>query len=172
MINIRLAIDFLPKKSVGLSIILYISSGISTLVAQKYGSGEKDKAKRILSVGSIMMAAVSLVLTAVVIIFGGSLVELFGASEEAVRIGTSFFVRIACFYIAYGLANAARGCLEGTGELVYSSAAGMISLGARIALSYALVPLFDNMVIAYAEAISWIILLILYLVRLRIMSKN
>lgn len=152
--------------------ILNLGSGISTIVAQKYTVGKSEKTKQILVVGTVMMAGVSVLLTALVIPFGGDLVSLFGAGQEAVAVGNAFFRRIAGFYIVFGLATALRGYLEGTGDLVYSGIAGVISLIARIALSYALAPLWGNMVIAYAEAFSWMILLALYVIRLLIKQKN
>ena len=145
--------------------ILNLGSGISTLVAQDYGSGRTGHGKKTFFVGVALMAAVSLTLTALVIPTGGHLIALFGAGQEAVAIGDNFFRRIASFYLVYGLATAVRSYLEGMGDVVYSSAAGIISLLCRIAASYALAAVFSNMVIAYAEGFSWVVLLLLYVFR-------
>ena len=144
--------------------MINLGSGIATLVAQSCGSGEGRRAGRILAVGAAaMMAVVSLGMTALVIPSGGHLIALFGAGAEAVAIGSRFFRCIASFYLSStGLATALRGYVEGTGEVVYSSVAGILSLFVRILLSYALVGWFDNMVIAYAEGLSWVLLLALY----------
>ena len=48
----------------------------------------------------------------------------------------------------------------------------MASLVCRIAASYALVFLFDNMVIAWAEGFSWVVLLGLYVGRLIVKGRN
>ena len=145
--------------------ILNLGSGISTLVAQKYGSGQRKQGKKILAAGTGVMTVVCLVLTGLVIPMGGRLIALFGAGPEAVEIGNRFFQRIAAFYLVFGLATAVRSYLEGMGDVVYSSLAGIASLVFRIAASYLLVSFFDNMVIAYAEGFSWILLLFLYIVR-------
>ncbi len=142
--------------------ILNLGSGISTLVAQSFGSGRRERARRIFRVGIGIMACVALALMVLVIPTGGRLIGLFGAGAEAVAIGDRFFHRIAAFYLVFGLATAARSYLEGMGDVVYSSGAGMASLVCRIALSYAMVGIFDNMVIAWAEAFSWVLLLLLY----------
>ena len=76
-----------------------------------------------------------------------------------------FFQRIALFYPVFGLTTAFRGYLEGRGDLVYSSIAGMISLAVRIIASYTMAPHFGNMSIAYAEMLSWVWLLVMYLLR-------
>lgn len=145
--------------------IINLGSGISTLTAQSYGAGRTDRTRRILLAGSGVMLLVSLALTLLVIPTGGHLIALFGAGAEAVQIGADFFLRIASFYVIYGLAMSVRGCLEGIGDVTYSSIAGIVSLVFRIFLSYALADLFGNMVIAYAEAFSWLLLLALYILR-------
>lgn len=146
--------------------IINLGSGISTIVAQNYGAGEKARTKKVFAVGAVMMAVVSLLLTALVIQTGGHLIAMFGVGPEATEIGWRFFRRIASFYLVFGMATAMRGYLEGLGDVLYSSAAGVLSLLSRIILSYALAALFGNMIIAYAEAFSWVQLLLLYLARM------
>ena len=50
--------------------------------------------------------------------------------------------------------------------MLYTSLAGIAALASRIIASYLLVPLFANMVIAYAEGLSWVLLLLLYAIRM------
>ena len=57
------------------------------------------------------------------------------------------------------------GYLEGTGDMLFSVAAGVLSLLVRIACSYGFRPVFGNMVVAYAEAFSWIFLLAMFFLR-------
>lgn len=146
--------------------MINLGSGISTLVAQSVGSGQKKHARKILSVGAVLMSVISLLMTGLVISIGGHLIALFGAGQEAISIGDNFFHRIAVFYLVYGLSTAVRGYLEGTGDVLYSSFTGIAALCFRILASYAFVSMFSNMVIAYAEGFSWIILLLLYTLRL------
>lgn len=145
--------------------IINLGSAISTLVAQSRGAGDRERMGRIFSAGAALMAAVSVALTLLVIPTGSRLIALFGAGGEAVAIGHDFFLRIASFYWAFGLATAFRGYIEGLGDVLWSSCAGIAALAFRIAASYALVSFFGNMVIAYAEALSWILLLALYAAR-------
>ena len=145
--------------------IINLSSGISTLSAQYRGAREDKKAGQVFAAGLLLMSGVSLLLTFTVIPTGGELISLFGAGEEAVSIGDGFFRRIALFYLIFGAANAIRGYLEGMGDVTFSSIAGIFALAWRIAGSYLMEPLFGNMVIAWAEAFSWIVLLLLYIFR-------
>ena len=152
--------------SIALLPIINLGSGNSTIVAQSYGAGEEKKTRKIYMVGTVLMAVVSVLMTVLVVPVGGPLIALFGAGPEAVEIGRGFFQRLASFYVVYGLATATRGYLEGICDVVYSSVAGIVSLACRIIASYAFAGVFGNSIIAYAEAFSWGILLLLYVARM------
>ena len=141
-----------------------LASGISTMVAQSFGVGDERRGRSIFKVGTGMMVVVSLALTAIVIPAGAPLISLFGV-EPAVEIGRIFFRQLAVFYVVYGLSNAVRGYLEGMGDVLYSSVTGVLSLLSRIIASYAMVGTLGRGSIAYAEALSWGVLLMLYLLR-------
>ena len=146
--------------------IVNLGSGISTVTAHSHGAGDTIRTRKTLSAGTILTLVVSAFLTDLVIPTGGKIIALFGAGTAAVAIGSAFFHRIAFFYPIFGLTTAFRGYLEGRGDLVYSSAAGLVSLAVRIIASYAMAPRFGNMTIAYAEMVSWVWLLVMYLFRL------
>lgn len=145
--------------------ITNLSSGISTVAAQNMGAGQPGRARETLRVGSIIMAVTSLALTGVVLLVGGPVIALFGVTEQAAAQGAEFFANIAGFYLIYGLAMSLRGFLEGLGDVLYSSLAGIGALGLRIALSYALAPWAGWRIIAWAEAVSWTVMLVLYWAR-------
>ena len=147
--------------------IINFGSGIATIVAQNVGAGDRERAKKVFQIGLWIMAAISLGLTGLVLLLGEPLIAMFGLTAGSVAIGRAFFRAIAGFYVIYGLSMAIRGYLEGTGDMLFSGIAGILSLVVRIVCSYALRPVFGNMVVAYAEAISWIFLLALLLLRCR-----
>ena len=150
--------------------IINLGTAISTVVAQNTGAGKHDRARKGLIVGSLLMTAVSLLLTAVVVLFGGSLIAMFGVTPEAAKIGADFFLYLGAFYVVFGLCTAMRGYLEGMGDVVFSGAIGIASLAVRIMLSYALRGIYGNMVIAWAEAYAWCFMLVMYLIRLKFRS--
>ncbi|MGN0483044.1 MAG: MATE family efflux transporter [Lachnospiraceae bacterium] len=145
--------------------IVNFSSGISTIVAQNIGANDQKRAKQVLKTGTVMMAAISLCLTGIVLLAGASLLAMFGLTADSVAFGKKFFRAFASFYIIYGFAMAIRGYIEGVGDMLFSGIAGIASLGVRIIASYAFADVFGNMVIAYAEAFSWVVLLVIYFVR-------
>lgn len=152
--------------------VINLGSGISTLVAQSYGAKDHKRAAKVFTTGVGLMLVVSIVLTLFVVTFGGNMIAIFGAGEEVVSIGANFFRSIGMFYAIYGLAMACRGYVEGVGEVIYSSIIGVISLMTRIVLSYALKGVFGNMVIAYAEGISWVLLMLMFAARIVIKRKQ
>lgn len=136
------------------------------------GVGNYERAKKALKVGSLMIAVVSLCLTGVVLLVGKYLISIFGLTPESVEIGKSFFYSIAVCYVVYGLAMALRGFLEGIGDMLFSALTGIASLGVRIAASYAFVDIFGRMIIGYAEAFSWVFLLVVYFIRYVVKRKK
>ncbi len=152
--------------------IINLGSAISTMTAQASGAGDRNRIREFLKAGSALMIGVALLLTAIIIPAGGHLISMFGVESEAVQIGSGFFRRIACFYVIYGLAMVLRGGLEGIGDVTFSSLVGIVALGARIIMSYTLVALWDNMVIAYAEGLSWVLLFFLYLFRFLVKRRD
>lgn len=145
--------------------IVNFGSGVATVAAQNIGAGRPDRAKQALKTGAVMIAAISLLLTLLILLAGGPLIAMFGLTPESVEIGRRFFTRLASFYVVYGLAMAVRGYLEGLGDMTFSGMAGIAALLVRITASYAFVGVMGRMVIAYAEAFSWIALLGIYLMR-------
>lgn len=146
--------------------IINFGSGIATVVGQNIGAGRPERARQALKTGAAMIAGISLLLTLLIVAAGKALIGMFGLTPESVEIGQAFFIRLASFYVVYGLAMAVRGYLEGLGDMTFSGAAGIAALLVRIAASYALAGVLGRKVIAYAEAISWLVLLGLYLARL------
>ena len=111
------------------------------------------------------MSIMSLLLTVVIIFTGKTLLNMFGLTAESVGVGENFFRTIAVFYIIYGLSMSIKGYLEGTSDMLFSGVAGICSLGVRILCSYLFADFWGNMVVAYAEAFSWIFLLVVFALR-------
>lgn len=149
-----------------------LSAAVSALTAQSYGAKEEHRLGQIKKAGVLSSFVTAAVLTALVLCFGRFLIAMFGAGPEATEIGRRFFLRLGSFYVIYGMNNAIRGYLEGIGYVMYSSVVGILMLASRIILSYAFAGIFGNMIIAFAEAFSWLLGLILFAVKARISEKN
>ncbi len=145
--------------------ITNLGSGLAIAVAQNKGAGNHHRARQSLYAGLLIMAVVSIVLTLAIVPSGGPLVAMFGVGPEAALIGRNFFGIIALFYLPFGLATALKGYLEGVGDVLFSGLVSILALGLRIGLSYGLESDYGNSIIAYAEAVSWLALLLMCLAR-------
>lgn len=150
--------------------LINIGTGISTITAQNKGAGNHKRARQTLTSGTILSICISILLMLFVLQFGEELIGIFGVTKAVAVLGGEFFGAIAWFYVIYGLAMAFRGYLVGIEDVVFSGICSIFALVIRIGLSYALLPIIGNMTIAYAEAFSWVILLILFLIR--VYNKN
>ncbi len=146
--------------------VMNLGAGISTITSQNLGAGQKDRVKKGLYVGMGIMTVVALFMTVIVINFGGLLIALFGISAESVSIGRAFFQALALFYVLFGISVAIRGYIQGIGDVNFTSIVGISTLAVRIAMSYLLKTIFGNMVIAWAEVISWWYMFAMYVGRL------
>lgn len=135
-----------------------LATGIATAVSQNEGAREYERSDSCIALGLATSVVFSTIPALLVRFFGGDLVALFGVSAEVTAIGAGFFRAIAFFYIVNGIAGALRGYVEGRGWALFSGVTGVLTLLVRISLSYALVGTYGNMVIAYAEAFSWVFL--------------
>lgn len=145
--------------------IVNFGSGVATVVAQNIGAENEARAKKTLKIGLIMITIISLCISVFIFFFGENLLALFGLSSGSVAIGKTFFRTLAPFYLIYGFSMVIRGYVEGCGDMVFSSVAGVSSLIVRIAASYLFVHVFASSIIAIAEGFSWIILLAIYITR-------
>ena len=149
-----------------------LSSGISTVVAQNIGARKPERARKGLGVGLAIMLAMSIGLSALVAVAGEPLIALFGLTPEASAMGGEFFRTLALFYPVFGLGMALRGYLEGTGDVMWSSAIGISALLLRIVLSYGLADWVGSPIIAYAEMASWAAMLLLFALRVLVRSRK
>jgi len=152
--------------------VMNLSVGISTMVSQSIGAKNNNRALDFYKRGTMLMLGVSCVLTLIICIFGGSLVALFGVGEEAVEIGRRFFIRLSLFYPMFAVMRAMNGYLEGIGDVTYTGAITVASLAVRLGASYALKGVFGNMVLAWAEVISWVFMLAAMWLRYKYKSKT
>lgn len=152
--------------------IINFSSGVATVTAQNIGAGAPARAKQALKIGSFMIAVISLCLSVFIFFVGEYMIAIFGLTPESVSIGKEFFRTVSKCYVIYGLAMAGKGYLEGSGDMVFSGAASILSLIMRLLFSYAFVAWTGRAVIAYAEMFSWVVLLGLCLLRLGWKSRR
>lgn len=136
-------------------------NAFSMFIAQNYGAGEKKRIHQGIRTAVRISISFCLVISLVIFLFAGPLMEIFvdrGETEiiregiRYLRIEGSFYWGIGCLFLLYGL-------YRGVGHPGMSLVLTVISLGSRVALSYALAPRLEFGVTAiwWSIPIGWML---------------
>ncbi|MCQ2406184.1 MAG: MATE family efflux transporter [Oscillospiraceae bacterium] len=115
-----------------------ISMGVSIMVGQNIGAGNKERTKKALSVGIFLCVILCLCTSVLVLIFGKYIMMLFVKSEEmsVIETGVKFMRRLAAFLCIRGASTCLTSFLRGAGDAMSSMFANFVALGARLAFAY------------------------------------
>lgn len=136
-------------------------NAFSMFIAQNYGAGEKKRIHQGIRTAVRISISFCLVISLVIFLFAGPLMEIFVERGETeiiregiryLRIEGSFYWGIGCLFLLYGL-------YRGIGHPGMSLVLTVISLGSRVALSYALAPRpeFGVTAIWWSIPIGWML---------------
>lgn len=99
-------------------IAIGISVGITTMVAQKIGAGNKDKAEEYLTQGFIIGSIISVIVTAILILFAHPILKFTGCKSQVLESGT-MFMRIASIGAFFNMISSMLNSgLRGTGNTI------------------------------------------------------
>ena len=118
------------------------------------------------------MLLISGLLAAAMFAFGALFVGFFGVTGDALEQGRVFFQDLSIFYPVFGISIVLQSLLEGVGDISFCSVIGVVSLALRIALSYALRPIFAERTIAIAEGIVWVTTLFVFALRMALRKEK
>ena len=139
-----------------------ISMASASFVGQNIGAGLEQRARRALRATMVFMVCLSLVLSAVLLLFGQGLLSLFLRSSDAnyvaiLTAGTDYLRIIALFYCLHSTLFAFNGFFRGVGDAVIVMVLTVTSLTIRSLGAYAMVYLFGmgTQAIAFSIPIGW-----------------
>lgn len=114
----------------------------SLFVSQNYGAGKNDRIKRGTNIAFITSIVFCAAVSLMIFIFAGSLMEIFVAEGEKAIIAEGVrYLRIeGAMYVGSGILFLWYGYFRGINKPHISLVLTVISLGTRVALSYALAP--------------------------------
>lgn len=114
----------------------------SLFVSQNYGAGKPDRIREGTRIALITSAVFSVAVSAVIFLSAGSLMSIFvdGSEHEIIAEGVRYLRIEGSMYIGIGVLFLWYGYFRGTGRPHISLILTVISLGTRVALSYALAP--------------------------------
>ena len=111
-----------------------LSSGLSTYSAQNYGAGKFSRLKEGFRDSMLITAAISLLALLAARIFSNEIISWFVNEKEVIEMGGEALKITSWFYIFLGTIYAARGILNGVGDILFSFINGFIEMLSRIFL--------------------------------------
>lgn len=136
-------------------------NAFSTFIAQNYGAREKERIRRGMRVAVMMMVAFSVIISMVLLIFAGQLMELFVGDGEPdiVETGVSYLRIVCVFYFGIGGLFMLYGLYRAFNRAGMSLMLTVISLGTRVCLAYILsaIPAIGVVGIWWSIPIGWIL---------------
>lgn len=117
----------------GFAILPGLSFGVAmtTYAGQNVGAGRYDRVEKGAFQGSVIAAAVSAAVTALILVFGRSLMGIFTETTELVDMGVSYMRILAVGYILFSVTQCLCGIMRGGGD---SMATMWVSIAATFAV--------------------------------------
>ncbi|HUX70980.1 MAG TPA: MATE family efflux transporter, partial [Cellulomonadaceae bacterium] len=144
----------------GLAVALLQSLGlaVSTFVAQNYGAGRPDRIRLGVVQGVWMSLGGAVLLGAVLITAGRSIIELFvGPGEEQVVTMATYLLHVnGSLYAVLGVLFVTRGALQGLGYTIVPTLTGTIELVMRVGAAVVLGAAFGFSGVVWGNPLAWV----------------
>lgn len=118
-----------------------LNAALSTFTGQNMGAGKLDRTVSGYHKSMKLMAAFSVIMLGVFLLFSEKIVWLFVDEPEVIEIGAKALKLSAFFYIPLGTIHVTRGLLNGAGDVGYSMLNGIAEVVGRIGFAIILVQL-------------------------------
>ena len=136
-----------------------MSMSLSTYASQNVGAKRTDRIRLGFSRGMFICGVFSLVMFAVMQLFGGRIVGIFVEDAEVIAMGGGGLRLTSWMYLFLALINVTRGILNGMGDALFSMMNGFVEMLTRIFLPMVLllIPGIGVWAIWWTTGLSWVI---------------
>ena len=144
--------------SVAIMVVVTMGMSLAVYSGQNMGAGRPDRIRSGLYKTLALVLTYCLIMAAVMIFFGNSLLRIFldpSEAGEAVAIGTQYLRIIGIAYFMAGIMRCYLNVVHGTGDVNISMLTGLAELAVRIIASYILVKPLGLTGLWIAIPISW-----------------
>ncbi|MBE5845642.1 MAG: MATE family efflux transporter [Butyrivibrio sp.] len=111
-----------------------LSTSIATFSGQNYGAAKYDRVNDGYKKGLGIMVAFTVIMVAVMQLFGGAITSLFVSDAEVIELGSNGLKITSIFYIALGLIYVVRGVLNGIGDAFFALFNGIVEVIGRLTI--------------------------------------
>ncbi len=140
-----------------------ISAGVSTCMSQNRGAGRRERLLPSFLAGVRLEALWWVMIGGATLLFRKPIVALFvtgEGTEEVIRIGGSYLMRMALIYLWPCMTNGVQGFFRGMGKMYTTMAGTFIQAGLRTVCVYALTPVMGLNGVAVSCCIGWTAMLL------------
>jgi len=134
------------------------SAAISTFVGQNIGANKMNRINQGVKSTLLMMAMVSLTITAAAVLFAEPIIGVFTNDTEVIEIGKNYLYIVSSFYVVFASMFVMMGVLRGAGDTITSMVITIITLWIiRIPASYFLSVEIGTNGIWWGIPVAWVI---------------
>lgn len=151
------------NKMYGLLESTAISLGMaaSTFFAQNYGAGKKDRVRTGVRTTAIIAVIMSVCVTAVMLIAGKYLLQIFIKSTEtgaaeSLQIGFRYLIIASAALVILYLIHIYRNAMQALGNSFWSMISGFTECGFRIAMAKGIILLLGTETLYFVEPVAWV----------------
>lgn len=136
-----------------------LGAAVATFTGQNLGAGKVERVQRGYRKSTRIVVVFSLIMCALMFLFGDNLVQLFVKDPEVVAIGGAGIRIPSLFYIPLGMIYVARSVMNGAGDSRFAFVSGIIEVVGRVGFSMILVriPAFGYWAIWFTTGLTWLI---------------
>lgn len=92
------------------------SQAVAAFVGQNLGANKIERVKKAFKVTFIMSNVFCLLMTAIIVIFGGDLMKMFTTDTNVIEIGEKYLIIVSSFYLIFATMFTTNGVLRGAGD--------------------------------------------------------
>jgi putative MATE family efflux protein len=132
------------------------SAALSTFVGQNLGANKPERIRSGLVATLLMTTVISLIITALALLFSRDLIGIFTDDATVISIGARYLVIVSSFYIVFSTMFVLNGVMRGAGDTLIPMFITLIALWlVRLPLSYFLSQKIGETGIWWAIPIGW-----------------
>lgn len=138
------------------------SAALSSFVGQNIGAGKSDRVKKGYEATLRMNAIITIIITALILIFPGWLMKAFTPDTDVISIGKEYLYIVGPFYILFTSMFINNGVMRGAGDTIAPMFITLFALWfIRIPLAWLLSGLYSYQGIWWSVPIAWLVAVVL-----------
>lgn len=136
-----------------------LGMAVATFTGQNLGAGNVQRVKRGYGRACRIVVIFSVVMCAMMYLFGNQFIQLFVSDREVIAIGGKAVRITSLFYIPLGMIYVARSVMNGAGDSPFAFVSGLIEVVGRVGFSFwlAAIPALGYWAVWYTTGLTWLI---------------